>query len=161
MAIFAPPGVGSVVQMVSTLSTANATGTTTIPLDTTIPQNTEGNQFMTLAITPKSTTNNLVIQVVALASHSVNTGNIIMALFQDSTANALAATNIYQTTATAPGILTINHTMAAGTTSATTFKIRIGGNAAGTTTFNSGSGIGANLFGSITKSSIVIWEVIA
>lgn len=148
--------VGSVVQIVNTLSSAVATGTTTIPLDDTIPQNTEGNEYMTLAITPRSSSNILVIEAVLLLSHSAAAAFIIGALFQDSTANALAVATHLQTTATGGIMLQVRHALTAGTTSSTTFKIRAGSSAAGTTTFNGQSA--GRLFGGITKSSIVITE---
>ena len=47
---------GTVVQVVSTGFSAVATGATILPGDDTIPQITEGVEFMTQAITPKSTT---------------------------------------------------------------------------------------------------------
>lgn len=146
---------GIPVQVVSTTSSAVATGTTTIPLDDTIPQNTEGDQYMTLTITPKATTNKLVIHVKAFLSTST-AGHTIGALFQDTTANALAATDQYNDTNTGVRELNIVHIMDAGTTSSTTFKFRAGKDAAGTTTFNGSAG--ARLFGAIPKSAIVIME---
>lgn len=146
---------GMAVQQVSTLSTAVATGTTVIPADDTIPQNTEGDEYMTRAITPKSTTNRLVIEVNVFASSSIAT-QIAVALFQDTTANALAATAQWQHQNGGMVNLKLTYEMAAGTTSSTTFKVRAGGHAAGTTTFNGTAG--ARLFGGITKSSIVIFE---
>lgn len=146
---------GFCVQMVSTNYSAVATGTTLIPSDDTIPQNTEGDEYMTASITPKSTTNILVIEAVAHTSHSVSSTNAI-ALFQDSTANALAANSLFQGTGTGRTTLVLKHRMAAGTTSAITFKIRIGGSSAGTTTFN-GSG-GARIYGGITGSNLTITE---
>lgn len=146
---------GAVVQVVNTMSSAVSTGTTIIPYDNTIPQNTEGDQYMTLAITPKATTNILVIQAVVLLSNTV-TAHLIAALFQDSTANALAASSQYGHVGTDPQTCVLTHAMAAGTISATTFKIRGGGNNAGTTTFNGTNGVG--LYGAITKSSLVITE---
>jgi hypothetical protein len=53
---------GVPVQVVSMASSVVATGTTIMPLDDTTPQNTEGNQYMTLDITPKSATNKLVVR---------------------------------------------------------------------------------------------------
>lgn len=146
---------GAVVQVVNTAYAAVATGTTTIPLDDTIPQITEGTEFMTQAITPKSSSNILVIEITALLSNSV-TANISGALFQDATANALAANShtIAGNTYTTP--LTLSYSMAAGTTSATTFRFRAGPSSASTTTFN-GSG-GSRLFGAISKSIIKITE---
>lgn len=146
---------GAPIQTVSTATSAVATGTTTIPADDTIPQNTEGDEYMTLAITPKSATNILVIQAI---THTANTAAVahIVALFQDSTANALAAIEQYQGQTSGSVNMKLTHRMVAGTTSATTFKIRIGGSGAGTTSFNGVSG--TRRFGAITKSSIVITE---
>jgi len=147
---------GLPVQVVSTPFSAVATGTTTIPLDDTIPQITEGTEFMTRAITPKSATNILVIESVLLLSNSASSVEIIGALFQDATANALATTVQFMATATGVVTVVVAHTMTAGTTSSTTFRVRAGGHTAGTTTFNGQSG--ARLFGAITKSYIKITE---
>lgn len=148
--------VGTPVQVVSTNFTAVATGTTVIPIDDTIPQITEGDQYMTQAITPKSVTNILVVEVVFMGSNSAAAQDVIVALFQDATANALAATSTLMATATGRVALPLTHTMTAGTTSSTTFRVRAGSPAAGTTTFN---GFATNrIFGAITKSFIRITE---
>jgi hypothetical protein len=148
-------GIGKTVQQVNTQTGAVATGTTIIPQDDTIPQNTEGDEYMTLSITPKNASNILFIQVDVLLSNSASNA-LSACLFQDSTANALASTIDFQTTATGVSLLSFNYTMTAGTTSATTFKVRAGGSGAGTTTFN-GSG-GARLHGGVLTSSITITE---
>lgn len=149
---------GLVVQVKSTNYSAVSTGTATIPLDDTIPQITEGTEFMTQTITPKSATNRLRIEVKVMASLSINTANIIGGLFQDSTANALAADHAFQGTATAPVKIHLVHDMVAGTTSSTTFRVRLGGNSASTVTFNGQSG--ARLYGGVTLSTITITEYI-
>ena len=151
-------GTGSVVQTVSYQTGAVATGTTVIPLDDTIPQITEGNEYMTLSVTPRSATSKLLITVSCNVSSSTAGMAICGALFQDSTANALAVTYIYSPTATVAGQLTFHHTMTSGTTSATTFRVRIGSNGAGTTTFNGSSGV--RQYGGVMASSIVIQEVL-
>jgi hypothetical protein len=148
--------VGMVVQVASTNFATSATGTTLIPLDDTIPQITEGTEFMTQSITPKSITNKLVIEAHIYCSYST-AENMIGALFQDANVNALAAASEYQTTATGPIRLVVAHTMLAGTTSATTFRIRGGGAGAGTFTFN-GQG-GTRRFGGITLSYISVTEI--
>jgi hypothetical protein len=150
-------GVGPAVQCVNTLSSAVSTGTTLIPFDDTIPQNTEGDEVITVAITPKAATNKLHIRAVLYLANSVANNNIVAALFQDTTANALAAvdSNI-GSLADSRIVLVLEHFMAAGTTSATTFKIRVGSSGASTTTFNGQSG--ARKFGGITKSNITITE---
>lgn len=149
---------GVPVQMVSVSSSAMATGTTTVPLDDTIPQNTEGTEFLTLAITPKSATNALVIEVTGLFTIGTADRFVIGGLFQDSTADALAATIGYNDPAstTRSLVVPLRHSMVAGTTSATTFKLRAGPNAAATVTFN-GRG-GARTLGATTKSVMTITE---
>lgn len=148
---------GVPVQVVKSQDGAVATGSTTLPRDDTIPQNTEGTQFLSVSITPKSATNNLVIHVVAHISSANATAALTAALFQDTTAGALAAINTTgSATGTAPTLMTFTHTMLSGTTSSTTFKVRVGDNAAGTVTFN-GTG-GSRLLGGVMASSIVIME---
>lgn len=144
------------VQEVSVNYADVATGTTVIPVDNTIPQNTEGDEYMSLAITPKATTNILVIKVSIMLANSAAAPYVSAALFQDSTANALAAAVERAAVASDPCMISFSHRMAAGTTSATTFKVRAGGSAAGTTTLNGQAG--NRFFGLITKSSIVITE---
>lgn len=147
---------GMPIQRVNTQTGAVASGTTVMFLDDTIPQNNEGDEYMTLAITPTNASSKLVIDVVWFGSSSVSNW-IIGALFQDSTANALAAGTHYQVTATGQVGLVFRHTMTAGTASATTFKVRVGGSGAGTTTFN-GSNTTSRWFGSVQASSITITE---
>lgn len=146
-----------IAQIVSAQTGAAATGTTVIPGDDTIPQITEGDQYMTLAITPKSATSILYISVVAVCSSNAAGATLGVVLFQDATANALAATLVTQGTASGLNTVPLNHVMTSGTTSATTFRIRIGANIAGTTTFNGNAG--ARLYGGAMASGIRIIEV--
>lgn len=147
---------GSVQQFVSTTFSAVATGTTLMPLDDTIPQITEGDQYMTQVITPTSLTNILKIEVKFYGANSAASGHLTAALFQDATANALAASSQFFDAGGSSTEVTIIHTMAAGTTSATTFRVRAGSNTAGTTTFNGLAG--GRFFGAIPKSAITITE---
>ena len=146
-----------IVQVVSTQTGAVATGTTVMPYDDTIPQKTEGDEYMTLAITPASATNKLIIDAIWQGAFSVET-KISVALFQDDTAGAIAAASARVVLANLPvSPIILRHYMAAGTTSATTFKIRAGGADAGTTTFNGISG--GRIFGGVIASSITITEL--
>lgn len=148
-------GVGMLVQQVTTVYSAIATGTTQIPIDDTIPQITEGTEFMTQAIAPKNASNRLEIDVTWFGSNSGANWNTV-ALFQDATANALAANSEYQGTGMGGVTVKLVHSMTAGTTSSTTFRVRAGAGAAGTVSFNGQSGL--RLFGAITKSAIVVRE---
>lgn len=147
---------GSVVQVVNTQTGTFATGTTSIPLDNTIPQNTEGTEFMTLAITPNSASNKLKITVV-ISGGSTSSDDCIAALFQDSTANALAC-GIYTNNSggNEQSFISFIHYMTAGTTSSTTFKVRAGAQG-GTFCFNGGNG--SARFGGVLASSITIEEI--
>lgn len=147
---------GKSVQVVNTITGAVATGSTVIPLDDTIPQITEGDEYMTLAITPTSATNKLKIEVILNGSNSAATTNTI-ALFQDATAGALAAISQRQDGNGGSQTMVLTHYMDAGTTSATTFRVRVGAAASATYTFN-GSG-GTRLMGGKMASSITITEV--
>jgi hypothetical protein len=138
------------------MSSGVNSGSTTIPLDDTIPQITEGHEYMSLAITPKSTTNNLLIDVNIYCSASAGV-DIIGALFQDATSNALAAMAVFQGTGTGRVNIHITHFMAAGTTSGTTFRVRIGASSPATITFNGSST--ARQLGAVNKSSITITEI--
>ena len=148
---------GTVLQVVSTQTGAVATGTTSIPFDDTIPQNTEGDQYMTLAITPRSATSTLLINVVWFGGNS-SIDYITCALFQDSAASALAAVTQVNGNANWPLLDVLNHQMTSGTTSSTTFKVRVGRASAGTITFNGISS--ARYFGGVAASSITITEVV-
>jgi hypothetical protein len=147
-----------IVQVVNTQTGAVATGTTIFPNDDTIPQNTEGDEYMTLAITPTSATNKLRIDIVAMASTSITAnGQMGLGLFQDSNANALASISNYSGVTFTANNFKLTHYMTAGTTSSTTFKVRIGAAAANTTTFNGEAG--ARIHGGTLASSITITEI--
>lgn len=147
---------GDVIQVVNFQSGALATGTGIIPCDDTIPQITEGTEFMTLAITPTSATNKLKIEVVVMLGNSAGSQAFVAALFKDSDANALAMQTQFM--ATLGGFVNIHfvHFMTAGTTSPITFRVRCGGNNAGTTSFN---GLGTRFYGGAASSSITITEI--
>ena len=136
-------------------SSTLASGTTATPFDNTIPQNTEGDQFMSLAITPKSATSKLLITVNVFFSAS-NAVDATVALFQDSTANALAAIGI-NASVNQSRTVSMHYEMVSGTTSATTFKVRVGGDGVVTIYFN---GVAASQrYGGVANSSITIVEV--
>ena len=147
---------GTVVQVVNVQDGAVATGTTVLPYDDTIPQNTEGDEYMTLSITPKYADSKLKIDVFWAGSINVTT-IVAVALFQDTTADALAVANNRHSTASYPHQIGFTHWMTSGTTSSTTFKVRAGPASAGTTTFNGASS--ARLYGGVLASSITITEI--
>lgn len=152
---------GTIIQIKHTqFGTTTGALTGNIPVDNTVPQNTEGNEITSLdtSITPTSTANWLVIEVVL--QYYITTGSTcVVGLFQDSTANALAtAWGTIGTGMVMPVVL--RHKMVAGTTSATTFKIRAGGDSSvGAHTYINGGAAGAYMGGTLV-SSITITEVV-
>jgi len=152
----AASGGGKVLQVVEVHDGAVATGSTIMPSDDTIPQNSEGNEWMTLAVTPASASNLLRIDTCV---HMATTSDdqMIAAIFQDSTASALSASAYRQSAANKINSVYMTHYMTAGTTSSTTFKVRGGGMNSGTITFNGVSS--GRLFGGVLASFIIITEI--
>lgn len=148
---------GDIVQMVVFQTGAQASGTTIIPFDDTIPQNTEGDQYMSQAITPTSPINLLDIESQAVIAGN-SAGEIgIMALFQDSTANALAASASADTSTNVNfGQVVLKYFMQAALSATTTFKIRIGGSSS---TINFNGILGARKFGGVSNSFLRISEI--
>ncbi len=150
---------GTLIQYQPTITGAQANGTTQIPEDDTIPQITEGDEYMTRAISPSSAANVLLIDAkAALASNSANRAKTL-ALFQDATTNALATDTTTQTTVNTIDSVVINYAMLAATTSSTTFRIRAGANGSGTTTFNGSSS--AREYGGTLNSYLTVRELMA
>lgn len=144
-------------QIVTYTTGTMASGTTALPFDNTIPQNTEGDQYLSLAITPTNTNSTLEISVVLQVAHQTAGMQVGAALFQDATANALAAMGLTQAnTAASPFEIAFTHIMTAGTTSSTTFKVRAGGNT-GATLYVNGAG-GTQIYGGVQSSRITIKE---
>lgn len=107
-------------------STTASTTNTSIPIDATLPQITEGVAYSSLdtTITPTSATSLLEVEVDIPLIGSSTISNPRFALFRDSTANSIgsAFTTTIQTNQV--GTLRMKAIVAAGSTSATTFKLR-------------------------------------
>lgn len=152
-----PGGGGLVVQVVSTQTGAVATGTGIIPVDDTKPQNTEGTGFMTLAVTPKSASNRLLVLVTIMLASSAGDDRMVVALFKDAVVDALAVmSESFTLNANHPHSINLTFEMVAGTLDEITFKVRAGFRVASTTTFNGASGI--RQFTGVYASTITIME---
>ena len=148
---------GQVLQFVSVQSGAVATGTTLFPEDDTIPQSNEGDQYMTLAITPKSATSKIYITGQVFGSFGA-TSRWGIGLFKDSVANAVSFTAVYTHAATSMDNGMIDYSEVSANTTERTYKIRAGGmGSAGTFTFNGQSG--NRKFGGVILSTIHIIEI--
>lgn len=153
-------GTSTIVQKVSAVVTATSTGATNTPFDDTIPQITEGNEFITVTITPINSSNILEIDFDALFGEEANNDSpLIVAIHQDATANALYAKPFINGAGSATQDyypVTGKYRMVAGTTSATTFRLRAGF-VTGTVRIN-GSGGGRKLGGAIS-SYLTVTEI--
>lgn len=144
------------IQMVTSFSNTADNTATTIPYDNSIPQITEGKEFLTVTITPKLGTSKLRIKFACFVGNS-GANRTSIALFQDATANALAAVASPTLSATdvCPLVLDWISVAAVGGV-ATTFRIRFGPSV-GTGYINqSGSVV---LFGAAANSTLSVEEI--
>lgn len=147
---------GHVIQVANYTTGAMATGTAIIPTDDTIPQITEGTQFMSLAFTAKKANSLLKIDVVSKINPSAVV-TVVHALFKDSQANAIGALTNSPVLANTEAGVSFTVFIDAEDTSAHIFTVRCGGNSASTLTFNGVSG--ARKLGGVFVSSITITEI--
>ncbi len=124
----------------------------------TIPQNTDGTQLLTVSITPKLSTSNLIIRSTLSVSNSAAV-NMFVALFQDSTAGAISAVGvgIGAVNDMVPTAFTLQIT--SGTTSSTTFKLRIGNFTGGVTTWAVNGTSAARRLGGSQRVAITVEEI--
>lgn len=132
-----------------------ASGTTTVPLDSTLPTSTEGWQIFTVSFTPISATSKLIIQVQITSSHSAATGTNILSVFAGTT-NIAAVAGRTDSVANTAVPLFINTVYVPGSTAAITFSARLGNPTSGTSYCNT---IGTNTLGGSLVSDYVITEV--
>lgn len=146
-----------VVQDVMEQDGAVATTTTTIPIDDTIPQSSEGAQFLAKSITPKHASNRLIIEVILHVGFTTSFNTATGALFKDSDTDALASCKL-ERTQNALGMkpLVLRYSRTAGGTSRIAFKFRAGPDVSTTMTVNGKSG--SREHGGVLYSNIRIIE---
>ena len=155
-----PPAGEVVIQTVSHRTGAVNTGTTVIPSDDTLPQqSTEGDQYLTKEITPRYASSTLRFRVLLNLSTTDSTGRFVGALHKDSDEDALAVGATYYSNGNVVDQLSIEHEQSSGAASAQDFNVNAGSSdSAGTTTLNGASG--SRLFGGVLYSVLEIQEVI-
>lgn len=148
---------GAIIQQVYTENTSWVLDTVgNISYSDTIPQNNQGTQILSSTITPTNASNKLLIQVNAPIGDNGG-GRPALALFQDSNANALCAVPGVAGNTVSMGVTSMVYEMAAGTTSATTFKIRMGDTLANSVSINGNSG--GRIYGGVSRATMIITEV--
>lgn len=139
-------------QVVNITKSTTVACTTVLPCDDTLPAVAEGDEVFTLAITPKSATNKLLIHVVVQYQSATNALAVGMALF-DNANTCIAAAIGGESDRKSYGTLVINHYMTSGAATEITFKVRVGPSAAGTINVNDST------FGGVSSSSMTITEI--
>jgi hypothetical protein len=149
------PCTGKIVQRDETRANTSSTGTTVLPFDNTTPQNTEGDQYLSKAFTGTSGLNILEVDINVTVSSSV-INNMTAALFKDANAGAFCARGVSAAAANNNVTISFLYTEQPATSSVT-YKLRCGGNGAGTTTFNGNAGGG--LFNGSMNSYMKFTEI--
>ena len=151
-----PPG--ALVQARVASTTTEFTITTVIPFDATTPQNTEGDEVLTVSITPKYANSKLRLTFSASIGGSGAIATCI-ALFQDSVADALHASYIVPVGANSNSNPTPQWIVDATDTDARTYKVRVGPGS-GTAYVNRSSST-PNLYGAGKMQATLTVEEIA
>lgn len=149
----AAPSGGAGAKNFCTYTSSTSTTSTTIAIDDTIPQNTEGVELLTCTITPTSASSQLLV-TVNVPVHNGGNNVAIAAIFRDSTADALATgwVQLNNNLSNVP----VSTSVTSGSTSATTFKVRIG-TQGGTLNIN---GTGTRYFGGSLYAYISVEEIL-
>jgi hypothetical protein len=141
--------------------TTNADLSATIPADDTIPQNTEGTEIVTVTITPQSTSSKVLLTFNGFVAGSASTPTVcdcIVALFKDSGANALIA--IFEGTLATPTDMPLSFLDSPATTSAVTYKIRVGPTSGGSKNIRFNGRVSGRLFGGSAASTLIALEIL-
>lgn len=147
-----------VVQSKRTSNSLYGTGAVLMPYDDTIPQITEGDEFMSVSITPTSSPNVLATEAKGLYQNSNSAVQMTQAIFRDAVSNALAANGAFYTTGGGGMDLSTNVKVKAASISTSTISVRAGGNIAGTTRFN---GQTSRIYGGVANSYVQVEEIMA
>ncbi len=148
------PVVLQVVEVSLASASSNAAAT---PVDTSIPQNTEGTEILTLSITPKSPSSKLYVEALVYLGNSGSNNKAVAAVHRDSAADAVAASFCNIDGVNTVYSLPVKAVESSVAQVATTFKLRVGSDS-GTTFWNRAS-TGATL-GGVMKTTLQITEVL-
>lgn len=149
---------GTVVQRVVDRYTTYSNSAAQIPLDNTIPQNTEGAQVASLSISPKSAANLLRVQVSGNFSASAAAWGTF-ACFQNTTADAFLSNSVTATTSVWAYNFVGEHTIGIVGNTAQTIALRFGIGGSGTWVMN--GGYSASGYGGSTQGTVLSVEEIA
>lgn len=136
--------------------TTNANLTTVIPVDDTVPQNTEGTQVLSVSLTPKSTTSRIRLRFQGFFTVDTNGASCTAAVFSSASSSALRASVTSAPQIGYPSPVLLEHEYVPGTTSALTFSVRVGPQS-GTLRLNGGTA--ARMFGGVAGATLIVEEI--
>jgi hypothetical protein len=146
---------GNVVQIVdATPYTSNATLSTGIPYDDTIPTSSEGDQILSASITPSSSSNTVRIRFNGFGTTSGSGAVCIAAVFRGTTCVYVLATGSNSVQAN----MGFTFLDAPATTSSTTYSIRVG-SITGTSGIRMNGDFSSRLFGGKAACTMRLEEV--
>jgi len=152
-------GGGLVLQAVN-MTVAEATGTTTIPFDDTLPANTEGTEIGTQSITMADDTNQVLIHGAIQVGYGTADAGLVVVLFRGTTAIAARAVRNTIDTATLRGASIAFAVLdSPATAGAVTYSLRIGSRT-GTWFTGTEASSGAD-FGDTADDGLVLLEISA
>jgi hypothetical protein len=158
---WASAGSSKIAQMVSASTASFIDVSATFPHDNTIPQNTEGEEILTVSITPTNASSQLIVwgQAQGVAFFSGTFGAMMACLFRDSIANALAIAGANSNVGMWASVPLLHFTTA-GSTSPTIFKMRVGlENTAGSPHFYVNGNSGGRLYGGASLCYLMVAEI--
>lgn len=149
---------GTVLQIVeATPVTSAVIVTETIPLDSTIPQITEGKSILTATLTPKKANSRVRVRVLLPFIDAGGTAAAILALFVAGGANAVAVGNMTVAAANYSTQVQLEYEFTVSSLTPVTFEARLG-TAAGNTLYLNRRYDGSNL-GLVAAARMSITEV--
>ncbi len=146
---------GSIIDRAYASYTSNASLSTIMPIDDTIPQNTEGTEILSASLTPKSATSRIRVRFTGYCSPNsvTHTG---AALFIDSGASAVQGAVVTHAGSSSPQQISFEYEYVPGDASAHTYKVRVGPET-GTMRMNGTSA--GRYFGGISAATLVVQEI--
>jgi hypothetical protein len=151
-------GHGTIAQVVRDVETAYITCGTIMPIDDTIPQNTEGDEILSVSITPTNAASTLLIIVDLNVQLAVASGLFASAIFVDSVSNAIAGRVGTSPTTGRVETSHYTHSLSAGGTAVRTYKLRAGSATATDLKINGDDA--TRLLGGVMSSSLTVIEVL-
>jgi hypothetical protein len=152
-------GHGTIAQAVRDTDATYVTASTDLPCDNTIPQITEGEEVLSVAITPVNASS--ILRITAHLPLGASTaGQVGAALFVDATAAALNAIGLRVNSAAGMQPVVLRHTVSAASTTARTYRIRIGPDVGGPADcYLNGDGT-SRQFGGVCLASLEVEEIL-